>query len=88
MDAEEEGQRFTAGIWNEVLQENSAHSLAAKKHKCGSEKTSWQQQKYHSTHYGEEAESVWTYLQDGEQLTCEVCGVWDDGWTDMARKTE
>ncbi len=71
-----------------MLQENLAHSLASENHKCGGVKTSWKHEEHCTTHHGEEAQSVWTYLQDGGQATGEGCGVWDHGGMDKDKKTE
>ncbi len=70
-----------------MLQKNLAHSLASENHKCGCAKTSWKHKEHSTTHHGEEAQPVWTYLQDGGQATGEGCGVWDHGG-DTERKTE
>ncbi len=52
----------------------------------GVAKMSWKHEEHCTTHYGEEAQPVWTYLQDGRQATGEGCGVWDHGEMDKERK--
>jgi len=49
MDAKEKKQRFTAGIWNEVLQENTSYTSAAEINECGDKAKTWNQKKCCST---------------------------------------
>ena len=62
--------------------------MAAKNHKRGGEKTSWQHEEYCTNHHGEETQSVRAHLQNGGQSVSEVCGVWHHRRRDKERKTE
>jgi cytochrome c551/c552 len=81
-------QRLTTGVRNAVLQKNSARTLATETQKCGDPKVSCKQQEHCATHHGVETKPVGPYLQDEGRSTNEVCDVWDNGETDMERKTE
>lgn len=54
MDTEEERQRLTAGIRNEVLPKDIAHTMAAENYKRGDQKTSRNHEEYCAIHRGEE----------------------------------
>ncbi len=82
---------YSISYWEQLATGESCTLTCIKKkknHKHGVAKTSWKHEEHCTTHHREEAQPVWTYLQDGRQATGEGCGVWDHGETDKERKTK
>jgi len=74
LDAEKERQRLVNGIWDEMLQKNSSHTLATENKECKDQTKTWHQKECDVTDNGEETQIMWAYLQDGWQT---VSGIID-----------
>jgi hypothetical protein len=63
-------------------------SMAAKNHKRGDEKKTWQHEECCTNHHGEKTQSVRAHLLNGGQSVSEGRGIWHHRVTDKERKTE
>jgi len=62
LDVEEERLRLVGGIWNEMLQKNSPHTLATENNEGRDKTMAWHQKECDANDNGEETEIIWAYL--------------------------
>jgi len=85
---EEERHRLVDGIWDEMLQKNSPHTLATENNEYRDQTKAWHQKECNATDHGEKTQAILAYLEDGWQPVSEERGVWNHRWTEQERKTE